>query len=102
MLRAGVFLDVENLVRCGGWGIRFKAVRELIEAQGGTVVRANAYMAVDREREAEDAEYRVNRSACSRTVPLVEFRLDRGQVHRRSTVRKVLECRHLNGAWCSL
>lgn len=58
MLKAGIFLDVDNLVRNGGWGMRFRAVRELVEARGATVVRANAYMAVDREREAADLEFR--------------------------------------------
>ena len=50
MLKAGIFLDIENLVRCGGWGIRYRVVRELVEAQGATVLRANAYMAIDSER----------------------------------------------------
>ena len=57
MLRAGIFLDLENLVRCGGWGVRFRRIRELVEAQGAVVVRANAYMAIDRQREQEDEEY---------------------------------------------
>lgn len=58
MLKAGIFLDMDNLVRNGGWGMRFRTVRELVEARGATVVRANAYMAIDREREAADAEFR--------------------------------------------
>lgn len=62
MLRAGIFLDMENLVRCGGWGIRFRAVRQLVEAQGATVLRANAYMAIDRQREEQDPEYRIKKS----------------------------------------
>ncbi len=58
MLKAGIFLDVENLTRNGGYGMRFRTVKELVEAQGGEVLRANAYMAVDEEREAEDPEFR--------------------------------------------
>jgi len=58
MLKAGIFLDIENLARCGGWGIRYRAVRELTEAQGATVLRANAYLAIDIEREKTDLEYR--------------------------------------------
>lgn len=57
MLRAGIFLDVENIVRCGGWGIRFRAVRQLLEAHGATVIVANAYMAIDGQREAVDSEF---------------------------------------------
>lgn len=62
MLRAGIYLDTENLVRCGGWGIRFGAVRELVQEQGADVLRANAYMAVDRDREEQDPEYRIKKS----------------------------------------
>ncbi len=61
MLKAGIFLDVENLTRNGGWGIRYEAIKELVEAQGTTVLRANAYLAVDRDREVDDIKYR-NRS----------------------------------------
>ncbi len=57
MLKAGVFLDIENLVRCGGWGMRYQAVVDLVERQGATVLRANAYMAIDKEREEENFEY---------------------------------------------
>ncbi len=57
MLKGGIFLDMENLSRCGGWNIRFDAVRRLVEAQGVTVVRANAYMVIDEEREGRDDDY---------------------------------------------
>lgn len=81
-MRAGIFLDVENLVRCGGWGIRFRAVRQLVEAQGATVVRANAYMAVDRERENEDPEYRVKKAEYRDAVRREGFHLGLKEVHR--------------------
>ncbi|HKY33049.1 MAG TPA: NYN domain-containing protein [Candidatus Polarisedimenticolia bacterium] len=58
MLKAGIFLDVENLVRCGGWGIRYRMVKEFVQSQGCIVLRANAYMAIDEEREERDADYR--------------------------------------------
>ena len=51
VLKAGIFLDMENLNRCGGYAIRFRQIKALVEAQQAVVVRANAYMAVDRERE---------------------------------------------------
>ncbi len=59
MLKAGIFLDVENLSRNGGWGIRYEILKELVEAQGTTVLRANAYMAIDNERERTDIQYRL-------------------------------------------
>ncbi len=58
MLKGGIFLDMENLNRCGGWNIRFESVKRLVESQGVTIVRANAYMAVDAQRERQDEEYR--------------------------------------------
>lgn len=58
MLKGGVYLDIENLIRNGGWGLRFRTVKRLVEAQGCVPLRANAYMAVDRGREASDPEYR--------------------------------------------
>ena len=61
MLKAGIFLDMENLNRCGGHGIQFRQIKALVEAQQAVVVRANAYMAVDRERESMDSEYRQKR-----------------------------------------
>lgn len=82
MLRAGIFLDMENLVRCGGWGIRFRAVRQLVEAQGGTVLRANAYMAIDRQREEQDPEHRIKKSEYRDAVRREGFHLCLKDVQR--------------------
>ena len=54
MLKAGIFLDIENLMRNGGWGIRYDVLKDLVVAQGAIVLRANAYMAWDEEREKTD------------------------------------------------
>ncbi|MHC4597774.1 MAG: LabA-like NYN domain-containing protein [Planctomycetota bacterium] len=56
-LKAGVYVDGENVMRSGGWGMRYDILKEFVEAQGGAVLRANAYLAVDAEREKEDPEY---------------------------------------------
>ncbi len=58
MLKAGIFLDMENLTINGGWGMRLDVIKELVEAQSTVVLRANAYMAVDSDREKFDLEYR--------------------------------------------
>ena len=58
MLKGGIFLDVENLTRNGGYGMRFRAVKELVEAQGITILRANAYMAHDVDEEQRDPVFR--------------------------------------------
>jgi uncharacterized LabA/DUF88 family protein/cold shock CspA family protein len=57
MLKAGIFIDVENLSRNGGWGIQFNVIKDIVEAQNAVVVRANAYLAIDLEREGQDGEY---------------------------------------------
>ena len=55
MLKAGIFLDLDNLAYNGGWGIRYDAVKNLAAAQGAVVLRANVYMAIDEERESRDS-----------------------------------------------
>lgn len=82
MLKAGIFLDIENLVRCGGWGIRYRKVRELAEAQGTRVLRANAYVALDRERESKDAEYRFKKDEYREAVRREGFQLIFKEVQR--------------------
>ncbi|WP_300667263.1 NYN domain-containing protein [Desulfoluna sp.] len=59
MLKAGIFLDVDNLSFNGGWGMRYSVIRDLVTAQDTTIVRANAYLAADFDREEFDHEYRM-------------------------------------------
>ena len=61
VLKAGIFLDMDNLSRCGGYALQFRQVKALVEGQGGLVLRANAYMAINSERESADLEYRQKR-----------------------------------------
>ncbi len=58
MLKAGIFMDIENLSRNGGWGMRYNVLTDLVMAQNATVLRANAYLARDLEREASDYDFR--------------------------------------------
>lgn len=57
-LKAGIFLDIQNLTRNGGWGLRYDVMKRLAEAQGTVVLRANAYVSADLEREKENPELR--------------------------------------------
>ena len=61
MLRAGIYVDVDNVMSNGGFGMRYRRVRELVEAQGATVVRATAYMSFDEEREESEPETKKRR-----------------------------------------
>ena len=58
MIKASIFLDIENLSRNGGWGIQYDVIKDLVTAQDAVVLRANAYWAIDVDREGTDAEYR--------------------------------------------
>ncbi|MHC4779058.1 MAG: LabA-like NYN domain-containing protein [Planctomycetota bacterium] len=61
-LKAGIYVDGENIMRSGGWGMRYDVLKEFVEAQGGVVLRANAYLAMDAEREETDPEYSRSKS----------------------------------------
>lgn len=75
MLKAGLFLDIENLTRNGGWGMRYDAVIDLVAAQGTTVLRANAYMTRDAERTAADERYRQKIESYHHVIRRTGFRL---------------------------
>lgn len=61
MLKAGIFIDSENLSANGGRNMRYNVVRKLVEAQGATILRANAYVAFDEKREEQDQTYRLGK-----------------------------------------
>lgn len=82
MLKAGIFLDIENLSRNGGWGMRYDSIKSLVEAQGATVLRANAYLAIDRVREEEEPEYRQRNAAYRDAVRRNGFHLVLKEVQR--------------------
>ena len=44
MLKAGIFLDIENLTRCGGYGMRFRGVKTKFYVQGALLQQLNINM----------------------------------------------------------
>ncbi len=56
--KVGLFVDVANMTRNGGFGIRFDVLREFACRDGAEPVRLNAYVTFDPERGREDREYR--------------------------------------------
>ncbi len=58
MLKAGIFIDAENVMRTGGWGLRYDTLKQFVKAQGSYILRANTYMAFDTDRESVDVEFR--------------------------------------------
>ena len=58
MLKTGIYVDAENIRMCGGYGMRYDVLVELANAGNSTLLRANSYLAEDRERTKDDADYR--------------------------------------------
>ena len=57
-LRAGVYVDVENIAANGGRGMRFHTLRQYAARDGADAIRLNAYLAFDEERRQRDFDYR--------------------------------------------
>ncbi len=58
MLKTGIYVDAENIKMCGGYGMRYDVLVDLANGGNSTLLRANCYLAEDRERTQSDAEYR--------------------------------------------
>ena len=56
-LNVGVFVDAENIRINGGYSMRYDVLRRFAARSGGTLLRLNTYLAFDRERAEQDAEY---------------------------------------------
>ena len=60
--KIGVYVDVENIARNGGYGMRYDVLREFAARGGAEPVRLNAYVAFDYARAQTDPVYRDNAS----------------------------------------
>lgn len=58
MLKTGIYVDAENIKMSGGYGMRYDILVELANSGNSTMLRANCYLAEDRERTKADPEYR--------------------------------------------
>lgn len=56
--RVGVYVDVANLARNGGYGMRYDVLREFACRGDAEPVRLNAYVSFDPERAEQDSSYR--------------------------------------------
>jgi uncharacterized LabA/DUF88 family protein len=57
-MRVGVYVDVENIARNGGRGMRFDVLRDYACRDGAEAIRLNAYLAFDEDRAEHDVDYR--------------------------------------------
>ncbi len=58
MLKTGIYVDAENIKMSGGFGMRYDVLVELAGGGDSVLLRANCYLAEDRERTKRDTEYR--------------------------------------------
>ena len=58
MLKTGIYVDAENIKMSGGYGMRYDVLVDLAGLHNSVMLRANCYLAEDRERTRKDAEYR--------------------------------------------
>ncbi|GMV99957.1 MAG: hypothetical protein AMXMBFR84_10960 [Candidatus Hydrogenedentota bacterium] len=57
-LRVGVYVDVANLARNGGYGMRYDVLRDFACRGGAEPMRLNTYVQYDEQRAKEDPVYR--------------------------------------------
>ena len=58
MLKTGIYVDAENIRLCGGYGMRYDVLVDLANCGNSIMLRANSYLAEDRERTESDLDYR--------------------------------------------
>ena len=46
-----------NIMRCGGYGMRYEVIRRFASHNSDEVMRLNAYVAIDEERAVSDPAY---------------------------------------------
>ncbi len=56
--RIGLYIDVANITRNGGYGMRFDVLRDFACRDNGEPVRLNAYVAYDEDRAKVDRDYK--------------------------------------------
>src|SRR6266511_3057700 len=57
--KVGVYIDVANLTRNGGYGMRYDVLREFACRGGAEPIRLNAYVSYDEQRAEHDFNYKM-------------------------------------------
>lgn len=55
--KAGVYIDSENIIRCGGHRMQYDVLREFICRDGACPIHMNTYVAFDTDRSKRDVKY---------------------------------------------
>ena len=56
--RIGVYVDSMNIMRNGGYGMRYEVIRRFASRDGDEAMRLNAYVAIDEDRAGSDPNYK--------------------------------------------
>src|SRR5574340_861497 len=56
--RVGVYVDSMNIMRNGGYGMRYEVIRRFASRDGDEALRLNAYVAIDEDRAGSDPNYK--------------------------------------------
>ncbi len=56
--KVGLYIDVANIARNGGYGMRFDVLRDFACRDNGEPIRLNAYVAYDEDRAKTDYDYK--------------------------------------------
>ncbi|MDH4228001.1 MAG: NYN domain-containing protein [Deltaproteobacteria bacterium] len=56
--KVGIYVDVANITRSGGYGMKFDVLRDFACRDSGEPVRLNAYVAYDEDRAKIDSDYK--------------------------------------------
>jgi uncharacterized LabA/DUF88 family protein len=57
--KVGLYVDSQNIYKCGGNNMRYDILREFVCRDGSEPIRLNAYISYDKERADKDSNYRV-------------------------------------------
>ncbi len=58
MLKTGVYVDAANINQNGGWGMRYDILKKVATRGTAHLLRANAYVVRDKDREKNNSEWR--------------------------------------------
>lgn len=81
-MRAGIYVDCDNVMRNGGWNLKYDELYRIVADQGADVLRANAYMAFDEERERQDHAYRQRKDYFRSQIRRCGFKVNLRTVRR--------------------
>lgn len=56
--KVGIYVDVENINRNGGFGMQYDVLRKFVCRDGAEPMRLNAYVGFDKQRAQFDEKYR--------------------------------------------